>query len=81
MAEEIAKKSPVAVQGTKHNIIYSRDHSVDEGLDYIVSISSQFAKMELLLGEATLRTTAALDSNLIVLFVLAYLFSLFMSST
>ncbi|XP_022187912.2 LOW QUALITY PROTEIN: delta(3,5)-Delta(2,4)-dienoyl-CoA isomerase, mitochondrial [Nilaparvata lugens] len=31
----IAEKSPVAVQGTKRNLIYSRDHTVQEGLDHI----------------------------------------------
>lgn len=36
MAGEIAARSPVAVQGTKINLIYSRDHSVTEGLDYMV---------------------------------------------
>lgn len=36
MAEEIAGRSPVAVQGTKINLIYARDHSVAEGLDYMV---------------------------------------------
>ena len=35
----IAAKSPVAVQGSKINLIYSRDHSVSEGLDYNVSFS------------------------------------------
>uniref|UniRef100_A0A0F8ACZ2 Delta(3,5)-Delta(2,4)-dienoyl-CoA isomerase, mitochondrial n=1 Tax=Larimichthys crocea TaxID=215358 RepID=A0A0F8ACZ2_LARCR len=35
MAGEIAARSPVAVQGTKINLIYSRDHSVTEGLDYM----------------------------------------------
>lgn len=35
MAEEIAGRSPVAVQGTKINLIYARDHSVTEGLDYM----------------------------------------------
>jgi len=35
LAEEIASKSPVAIQGTKTNIIYARDHSVQEGLDQI----------------------------------------------
>ncbi|XP_054459703.1 delta(3,5)-Delta(2,4)-dienoyl-CoA isomerase, mitochondrial isoform X2 [Anoplopoma fimbria] len=37
MAEEIAGRSPVAVQGTKVNLVYSRDHSVAEGLDYMVN--------------------------------------------
>ena len=37
LAERMAQMSPVAVQGTKVNLIYSRDHSVDEGLEYMVS--------------------------------------------
>lgn len=37
MAGEIAGRSPVGVQGTKVNLIYSRDHSVAEGLDYMVT--------------------------------------------
>ncbi|XP_056329750.1 delta(3,5)-Delta(2,4)-dienoyl-CoA isomerase, mitochondrial [Danio aesculapii] len=35
MAQEIASKSPVAVQGTKVNLIYSRDHSVPDSLNYM----------------------------------------------
>ncbi|XP_062329274.1 delta(3,5)-Delta(2,4)-dienoyl-CoA isomerase, mitochondrial isoform X2 [Osmerus eperlanus] len=37
LAGEIAGRSPVAVQGTKVNLIYSRDHSVAEGLDYMAT--------------------------------------------
>ncbi|XP_051534516.1 delta(3,5)-Delta(2,4)-dienoyl-CoA isomerase, mitochondrial isoform X2 [Myxocyprinus asiaticus] len=37
MAEEIASRSPVAVQGTKVNLIYSRDHGVPEGLNYMAT--------------------------------------------
>ena len=37
MAKTIANKSPVAVQGSKVILNYSRDHSVDEGLEYVVS--------------------------------------------
>ncbi|KAM9853676.1 delta(3,5)-Delta(2,4)-dienoyl-CoA isomerase, mitochondrial [Aulostomus maculatus] len=37
MATEIAARSPVAVQGTKVNLLYSRDHSVAEGLDYMAT--------------------------------------------
>lgn len=40
MAGEIAARSPVAVQGTKINLVYARDHSVAEGLDYIVRTST-----------------------------------------
>ena len=35
IAAEIASKSPLAIQGTKESIIYSRDHSVAESLDFI----------------------------------------------
>ncbi|KAK7792567.1 hypothetical protein R5R35_008663 [Gryllus longicercus] len=35
LAEEISGLSPVAVQLTKRNLVYSRDHSVQEGLDHI----------------------------------------------
>lgn len=38
LASEIAEKSPVAVQATKQTIVYSADHTNQEGLDYIVSI-------------------------------------------
>lgn len=34
LARDIAQKSPVAVQGTKRLIEYSRDHATDDGLDY-----------------------------------------------
>lgn len=37
MAGEIAGRSPVAVQGTKVNLVYSRDHSVEEGLDHMAT--------------------------------------------
>lgn len=37
LAADISSKSPVAVQGSKINLIYSRDHSVDESLDYMAT--------------------------------------------
>ncbi|XP_040298162.1 delta(3,5)-Delta(2,4)-dienoyl-CoA isomerase, mitochondrial-like isoform X2 [Bufo bufo] len=37
LATEIASKSPVAVQGTKVNLLYSQDHSVQESLDYMAT--------------------------------------------
>ena len=37
MASEIATKSPVVISAVKSQLNYARDHSVDEGLDYIVS--------------------------------------------
>jgi len=35
MAEKMALMSPVAIQGTKTSLNYSRDHSVEEGLEQI----------------------------------------------
>lgn len=37
MAGEIAARSPVAIQSTKVNLLYSRDHSVQEGLNYMAA--------------------------------------------
>ncbi|KAG0209186.1 putative enoyl CoA hydratase [Mortierella sp. GBA30] len=36
----IAEKSPVAAMGTKHLLNYSRDHTVQEGLDYTAAWNS-----------------------------------------
>jgi len=46
MAQTIAEKSPVAVQGSKHNLVYSRDHTVQEGLDYMVVWNSAMLQSE-----------------------------------
>lgn len=35
IAAEIASKSPLAIQGTKESVLYARDHSVAESLDFI----------------------------------------------
>nr|XP_022912283.1 delta(3,5)-Delta(2,4)-dienoyl-CoA isomerase, mitochondrial-like [Onthophagus taurus] len=35
LAKIIASKSPVAIQGTKRSLIYSRDHTVQDGLEHI----------------------------------------------
>lgn len=37
LAKTIATKSPVAVQGSKINMVYSRDHPVSSGLKYMVN--------------------------------------------
>lgn len=37
LAREIAQKSPLAVVGTKRVLTYSRDHSVQDGLDYVAT--------------------------------------------
>ena len=42
----IAEKSPVAVSTTKRSIIYSRDHSVQEGLDNICVLNAAMLQTE-----------------------------------
>ncbi|MDX2382218.1 MAG: crotonase/enoyl-CoA hydratase family protein [Acidimicrobiia bacterium] len=37
IAAEIATKSPMAIQGTKQTMHYTRDHSVADGLEYIAN--------------------------------------------
>ena len=37
VAEEIAAKSPMAIWGTKQTMHYTRDHRVDDGLEYIAN--------------------------------------------
>jgi delta(3,5)-delta(2,4)-dienoyl-CoA isomerase len=37
LAKVIAANSPVAVMGTKRSLVYSRDHSVSEGLNHIAT--------------------------------------------
>lgn len=40
LAEEIASKSPIAIQATKKNLVYSLEHTNQEGLDQIVSLDA-----------------------------------------
>ena len=37
IAREIASKSPLAIWGTKEMLLYSRDHSVEDGLNHIAT--------------------------------------------
>ncbi|XP_073405182.1 delta(3,5)-Delta(2,4)-dienoyl-CoA isomerase, mitochondrial-like isoform X2 [Dendrobates tinctorius] len=37
LATEISSKRPFAVQGTKVNLLYARDHSVEESLNYVAT--------------------------------------------
>ena len=37
IAHDIASKSPLAIRGTKNMLLYSRDHSVADGLDHIAT--------------------------------------------
>ncbi|XP_076001854.1 delta(3,5)-Delta(2,4)-dienoyl-CoA isomerase, mitochondrial [Genypterus blacodes] len=52
LAGEIAGRSPVAVQGTKINLIYSRDHSVAEGLDYMATWNTSMLQTQDLMKSA-----------------------------
>ncbi|CAG8775540.1 6141_t:CDS:10, partial [Gigaspora rosea] len=45
-ASIIASKSPVAIVGTKHLLNYSRDHSVNEGLEYTALWNSAMLNSE-----------------------------------
>lgn len=56
LAVSISEKSPIAVQSSKINMIYSRDHSVQEGLDYIVSLTLNASFLTTQLGLAFLHT-------------------------
>lgn len=47
-AVSIAAKSPVAVQATKKNMVYSLDHTNQEGLDQIVIECNMFVVIILL---------------------------------
>merc|ERR1712113_1176062 len=42
----IAANSPIAVVGTKHNLLYSRDHSVEEGLRHEATWNMSMLKTE-----------------------------------
>lgn len=73
MAETIANKSPVAVQGTKRSLIYSRDHTVDEGLENIVTILPVF----ILLNECLLFISKLLQTYMFFLKFFVVLMDLF----
>ncbi|XP_067130537.1 delta(3,5)-Delta(2,4)-dienoyl-CoA isomerase, mitochondrial-like [Centruroides vittatus] len=55
LAKTIAKKSPVAVQGAKVALNFSRDHSVPDGLDFMT-----FWNMTMLQSEDVLKSAHAL---------------------
>jgi len=46
MATTIASKSPVAVQGTKQSLVYSREHTTQEGLDHIAKYNMTMLQSE-----------------------------------
>ncbi|XP_050527716.1 delta(3,5)-Delta(2,4)-dienoyl-CoA isomerase, mitochondrial isoform X2 [Daktulosphaira vitifoliae] len=46
IANDIASKSPVGIQMTKRSIVYSRDHTVQEGLDHIADWNQTLLQSE-----------------------------------
>lgn len=40
LAQQIAEKSPLSIRGTKRNLLYARDHSVADSLDYIANYNA-----------------------------------------
>lgn len=46
IAKTIAAKSPLSIRGTKEMLIYSRDHSVEDGLKYIATWNSAMLMSE-----------------------------------
>jgi len=59
MAANIASKSPVAVQGTKVNLVYSREHTVEEGLERVASYNMVMLQSEDVMKSAL----AAMDKD------------------
>jgi enoyl-CoA hydratase len=50
IAQSIASKSPLAIRGTKEMILYGRDHSVEDGLNYIATWNAGMLSQEDLMG-------------------------------
>ncbi|XP_059173333.1 delta(3,5)-Delta(2,4)-dienoyl-CoA isomerase, mitochondrial-like isoform X2 [Physella acuta] len=46
LAKVIASKSPIGVQGSKVNIVYSRDHGVEQGLNYMKAWNAAMLQSE-----------------------------------
>lgn len=59
LATSIASKSPVAVQGTKVNLVYAREHTVQEGLDNIARWNSVMLQS----GDIMKAMMAAMDKS------------------
>lgn len=46
IAQQISEKSPMAIRGCKEMLVYSRDHSVSEGLNYISTWNAGMLSVE-----------------------------------
>lgn len=57
IAASIAKKSPLAIRGTKEMLLYARDHSVSDSLNYIATWNAS------MLSEADLKASMKASAN------------------
>jgi len=56
MAESISKLSPMAVQGTKYYLVHARDHSVEDGLEAMVTLNSNVEANDITLTFSSLES-------------------------
>ena len=47
LANVIAQKSSIAVQGSKINLNYARDHTVDDNFTFVVCVQLEFALFDI----------------------------------
>ena len=50
IAREIASKAPLAIRGSKEMILYARDHTVADGLNYIATWNAGMMSQADLMG-------------------------------
>lgn len=62
LAKVIASKSPVAIQGTKVALNFSRDHSVADGLNFMVSSVAFIQKYIIFVKKLVMKT----NSNIVL---------------
>lgn len=67
LAQSIAARSPLAIAGIKRNLVFSRDHSVADGLDYMATWNGGMLRSEDLMSavQAKMAKTAATFADLL----------------
>jgi enoyl-CoA hydratase len=55
IAQDIASKSPLAIRGSKEMLLYGRDHSVEDGLNYIATWNAGMMSQADLMGSVAAR--------------------------
>lgn len=61
MAREIARRSPIAVQGTKLTLNYSRNHNIDDSMNFIRTWNQSQLQSDDLVKAALLKEKAHFD--------------------